>query len=155
MRHRSVSMSICVIAGAVLLSGAACNSGSTAPASDLAAARARWARTAPAAYTYTIRRSCECLPESSGPVSVAVRNRVVVSRQYIPSGAAVTAQYADIFPTVEGLFTIIETAIANGTKPLSVAYHPTFGYPTRIALGDPAVDAPLYIVSDFLPGLSP
>jgi hypothetical protein len=77
---------------------------------------------------------------------------VVVSRQYIPSGAAVTAQYADIFPTVEGLFTIIETAIANGTKPLSVAYHPTFGYPTRIALGDPAVDAPLYIVSDFVPG---
>jgi hypothetical protein len=144
-----------VIAAVVLLSGAACNSGSTAPADSLAAARARWARSAPAAYTYTIRRSCECLPESAGPVSVAVRNRVVVSRQYTPSGAAVTAQYADIFPAVEGLFAIIETAIANGAKPLSVEYHPTLGYPTRIALGDPAVDAPLYIVSDFLPGSSP
>ena len=59
-----------------------------------------------------------------------------------------TAQYADIFPAVEGLFTIIDTAIKNGTKPLTTQYDPTLGYPTRIALGDPAVDAPLYLVSD-------
>ena len=49
---------------------------------------------------------------------------------------------------MEGLFTIIDDAIKNGTKPLTTQYDPTLGYPTRIALGDPAVDAPLYLVSD-------
>jgi uncharacterized protein DUF6174 len=127
---------------------AACGSSSTAPADSLAAARARWARTGPAAYSYTILRTCECLPETSGPVTVNVRNGVVESQQYVSSGAAVTAQYAAIFPAVEGLFTIIDNAIRNGTKPLTTQYDPTFGFPTRIALGDPAVDAPLYIVSD-------
>jgi hypothetical protein len=151
IRFRSISSPALTLMAAVLLSGAACNSGSTAPADDLSAARTRWSRSAPAAYSYTIRRSCECLPESSGPVIVTVRNGVVESRQYTPSGAAVAAQYAEIFPAVEGLFAIIDGAIRNGTKPLTVDYHPTLGYPTRIALGDPAVDAPLYLITDLRP----
>jgi len=139
------------LAASVALGWAACNSGSTGPADELTAAKARWSRSAPDAYSYTIRRSCECLPESSGPVVVTVRNGVVESRQYTQSGAAVASQYADIFPAVEGLFAIIDGAIRNGTKPLTVEYHPTLGYPTRIALGDPAVDAPLYIITDLRP----
>ena len=127
---------------------AACSSGSTGPSDSLAAARARWARNAPTAYSYTIQRSCECLAESAGPVTVVVRNGTVESRQYVSSGASVTAEYAPIFPAVEGLFTIIDDAIKNGTKPLTTQYDPTLGYPTRIALGDPAVDAPLYLVSN-------
>ena len=83
-----------------------------------------------------------------GPVTVSVRNGVVESQQYVSSGATVAAQYAAIFPAVEGLFEIIDDAIRNDTKPLTIQYDPTLGYPTRIALGDPAVDAPLYIVSD-------
>jgi hypothetical protein len=95
-----------------------------------------------------IARSCECTAEMSGPVIVSVRNGVVESRQYTQSGATVASRYADVFPAVEGLFTLIDDAIRNGTKPLTVEYDPALGYPTRIALGDPAVDAPLYIVSD-------
>ena len=133
-------------AGLVLL--AACSSSSTGPADSLAAARARWARGAPTAYSYTIQRSCECLAETAGPVTVVVRNGAVESRQYVSSGASVASQYASIFPSVEGLFTIIDDAIKNGTKPLTTQYDATLGYPTRIALGDPAVDAPLYLVSN-------
>ena len=51
----------------------------------------------------------------------------------------------------KGQFAIIDGAIRNGTKPLTVEYHPTLGYPTRIALGDPAVDAPLYTITDLRP----
>ena len=94
------------LASLVLL--AACGSGSTAPADSLAAARARWARNAPPAYSYTIQRSCECTAEMTGPVAVVVRGGVVESRQYVSSGASVAPQYASIFPAVEGLFTIIE-----------------------------------------------
>jgi hypothetical protein len=136
------------IAFAGLIVLAACGSSSTGPADSLSAARARWARNAPTAYSYTIQRSCECLAETAGPVTVVVRNGAVESQQYVATGAAVSAQYAPIFPAVEGLFTIIDNAIKNGTKPLTTQYDPTLGYPTRIALGDPAVDAPLYLVSD-------
>ena len=127
---------------------AACNSGSTSPTTQLTTARARWTRVGPASYTYTIARSCECTAESSGPVIVSVRNGVVESRQYAQTGASVASQYATTFPAVEGLFALIDDAIARGTRPLTVVYDPALGYPTRIALGDPAVDAPLYLVSD-------
>ena len=142
------SVVIAVVASA--LTGAACSSG-TAPAGELAAARSRWARSAPASYTVTIARSCECLPEMSGPVVVTVRNGVVDSRQYVGSGAAVTTPYVSLFPGVDGLFAIIDDAVRSGTRPLVAQYHPTLGYPTRIELGDPAVDAPVYVVSDLQP----
>jgi len=146
MRYRRASSCVISLAAVVVLSAAACNSGSTAPANELTAARTRWARVGPAAYTYAISRSCECLPEMSGPVIVMVRNGVVESRQYTRSNAAVPAQYAELFPAVEGLFAIVDDAIRNGTTPLSVQYDLTLGFPTRIALGDPAADAPVYSV---------
>ena len=133
------------VAWVALLAG--CSS-STGPAESLATARARWARFAPASYSYTIQRSCECFAEAAGPVTVVVRNGAVESRQYVSSGATVTAKYAPIFPAVEGLFAIIDDAIRNGTTPLTAQYDPTLGFPTRIALGDPAVDSPMYLVSD-------
>jgi len=135
---------------AVLLSGGACNSG-TGPAGELASARSRWSRLAPPSYTMTVSRTCECLPEMSGPVLVTVRNGVVESRQYVRSGAAVSDQYVAIFPGIDGLFAIIDDAVRNGTQPLKVEYDASLGYPTRIELGDPAVDAPVYIVSGLQP----
>jgi hypothetical protein len=135
----------------LVLAVAACRASSVEPAEGLATARARWARNAPASYSYTIQRSCECLTEAAGPVTVVVRNGVVESRTYVATGAAVAAQYASIFPAVEGLFAMIDDAIRSGTTPLTTRYDPTLGYPTRIALGDPAVDAPLYLVSNLVP----
>jgi hypothetical protein len=69
----------------------------------------------------------------------------------VPSGAAVTTPYVSLFPGVDGLFAIIDDAVRSGTRPLVAQYHPTLGYPTRIELGDPAVDAPVYVVSDLQP----
>src|SRR4051794_11611243 len=134
---------------ALVLGIAACGVSTTAPESGLAAARFRWAQRAPAAYTVTMLRTCECLREMTGPVTVSVRNGIAESRLYVESGAAVSPQYAALFPTVEGLFALIEAGIRSDTRPLSAQYDSALGYPTRFSIGDPAADAPLYIVSEF------
>jgi uncharacterized protein DUF6174 len=106
----------------------------TGPGLEFATARARWAQRGPGSYSITVRRSCECLPEMMGPVVVTVRNGVVESRQYTTNGAAVPSEYAELFPPVDGLFGVIETARRDGAARLDVSYDPTFGYPVRIAI---------------------
>ena len=150
MWRKRFSVSVGLATTVVALTAAACGSG-TAPSEELTAARSKWQRTGPASYTVTIRISCECTAEMAGPVVVTVRNGAVESRMYVPSGAAVSAQYVGSFPAVEGLFGLIEKAMRDGTKPLVAQYHPALGYPTRIELGDPAIDAPMYLVSDLQP----
>ena len=139
----------CAMAVAVLVLGAAACGNSTAPSDELAAARSRWGRLGPPSYTMTIRVVCECTPEMAGPVVVEVTNGSVTSRTYVQAGTPVSAEYFASFPTVEGLFALVENAIRTDTKPLVARYDSALGYPTRIELGDPAVDAPTYLVSDF------
>jgi hypothetical protein len=136
-------------AGMLLL--AACGGGVTEPTDDLARARARWARRGPTDYTLTIYRSCECLPEMSGPVTVTVRRGAVVAQQYERTGAPVAGAYAPNFPSVEGLFARIEAGLREIPRPREIRYHPTLGYPTRFVFGDPAVDAPVTEVTRFQP----
>ena len=150
MWRTRVSRSFFIATAATILAGAACSSG-TGPSGDLAAARSRWSRLAPTSYTVTVTRSCECLPGAAGLVVVSVRNGVVASRVYAHSGAPVSVEFATLFPGVDGLFELIDEAVRDGTRPLVARYHPTLGYPTRIELGDPAVDAPLYIISGLQP----
>lgn len=113
--------------------------------------RDAWFNTGVTSYRYTITRSCECLPESAGPVTVEVRNGLVVDRRY-ESGAAVSPQYSGIFTTVPGLFDIIEEAVALPAASLSVRYNEDYGYPESIAIDwvAGAVDDEVsYRVSDF------
>lgn len=133
------------------LATSACHPGNTGPADELAVARERWGRAGLPSYTMTVARSCECVPETSGPVRVVVRNRRVESRQYVESGAAVPERYADLFPGVEGLFAVIDQAMRTNTRPFAAYYDAVLGYPTRIELGDPAVDAPVYSVTELRP----
>ncbi|MDQ6886552.1 MAG: DUF6174 domain-containing protein [Gemmatimonadota bacterium] len=147
MRCCSALPSFAISAAVLTLNVGACRSTPTGPEAGLAAARARWTKLAPAAYTITLYRSCECLAEMSGPVEVAVRSGAGVSRRYVQSGAAVAPQYADLFLTVEGLFAIIDAAVRDGMRPLDARYDATLGYPTRVAIGDPATDAPVYSVT--------
>lgn len=151
-RSRSRWLTFAAVVGfASTVSTGGCNLGNTGPAGDLAEARERWAHHGPPSYVVTIERSCACLPEMSGPVVVTVRSGTVESRQYVRTGTAVTAQYADLFPTIDGLFAIIEEGMRDGTRPFLAYYDATLGYPTRIELGDPAVDAPVYSVTELRP----
>jgi len=141
LARSSITMLFVVVA-------AACQS-ATKPETGLASARARWAARGPDSYAVTVTHLCECLPEVSGPVRVTVRNKTVESRVYTSSGTAVAAQYASAFPSVEELFALIDGALRRGDSNVEAQYHPTLGYPTRFADGDPAVDAPLWVLSDF------
>jgi hypothetical protein len=145
--YRLARSSITALFLVTLVTLVACKS-TTTPQGGLAAARARWAARGPASYAVTVTRSCECIPEASGSVRVTVRSKAVESRVYTSSGAAVTAQYASVFPSVEELFVMIDAAIRRGAD-VQVKYDPTLGYPTRFAEGDPAVDAPLWVLSEF------
>ena len=69
------------------------------------------------------------------------------------TSATVTPPYAALFPTVDGLFVIVEQAKSSGAAPLIVSYDATLGYPTRIQIGDPAVDGPVLTVTEFLLGV--
>ena len=148
MWRKRLSVS-CAAAALVMVLGAAACGSSTAPSDDLAAARSKWSRLGPPSYTMTIRVVCECTAEMAGPVVVEVKNGSVASRTYVPAGRPVSAEYFASFPTVEGLFALVENAIRADTKPLVAQYDSALGYPTRIELGDPAIDAPMYVVSDF------
>jgi hypothetical protein len=99
----------------------------------LAQNRDLWASAGVTSYRYTISRSCECVPESAGPVTVEVRDGQVVDRRYA-SGAAVNLQYSEIFTTVPGLFAIIQEAVDLPAASLAVRYHEQFGYPESIAI---------------------
>jgi hypothetical protein len=124
----------------------------TAPDHGIGAARTRWAANGTPSYDITVSRSCECTAEMAAPVIVSVRNGSVQSRTYVASGAAVSPTFADLFPTVEGLFSIIDDAIEQRAAMLSVRYDPTYGYPVSISIDFNAVGADdeiVYTITNF------
>jgi Family of unknown function (DUF6174) len=146
------SSRIRTLAMALALGLGACKSSVTGPVSELAAARARWSSVAPTTYSVVIARSCECLQAAAGPVLVTVRNGVAQSRQYTQTGAPVTGSLSERFPTVEGLFAVIDAAIRDRIQPMQVEYDPALGYPTRVFIGDTSADGgEAYFASDVHP----
>jgi hypothetical protein len=116
----------------VALSGGC--SHSTAVERELAAAKHRWAQTAPPAYQVTIVLSCFCVNEITRPVVVAVRQGQVESRRYVDTGAEVDARYAFAFPTIDGLFALIEDAVARNAARVEATYDGARGFPVTIAI---------------------
>ena len=149
MRLTSLTFA-CLTAAASL---GACD-GPTAPERQLQAARLKWERTRPAAYTFSIARWCYCMQEGIGPVIVSVRDGVVESRTYVNSGAAVAPTDADYFPTVDGLFEVIEDARRQGADAINATFDPTRGFPVVISIDyvrAAADDEITYRATDFHP----
>lgn len=138
-------------AALLLLAIGACNGTATGPGSDFAAARARWARMAPVAYTVTMYRSCECEPETSGPIVLTVSNGTVESRYYELSGEVVPPEIGQWFPTVEGLFALIDAELREGRPPLNAEYDPILGFPIRFFLVGTLTEGKGYTLRDFRP----
>jgi hypothetical protein len=96
--------------------------------------RERWQSRGPASYSYVFRRICFCAPSATNPVVIQVRQREVISVRYEDPGAPVDPSLLSLYPTVEGLFAIIENAIDQDAEVVQARYDPTLGYPTSIAL---------------------
>lgn len=116
----------------------------------LAAARARWGERGPSDYTFTLTRSCFCLPEWTGPVTVLVKG-TVASRAYTETGEPVPAHLWEAFPDIPGLFHVVEQASAAGADLLEIVYDRELGYPRRIGIDYSfgwADDEVGYLISD-------
>lgn len=134
MRYASVVLTL--VLGVAL---AACHD-ATAPTTDLATAKMRWAKYGPGSYQLTVSSRCFCPSEVLGPVNVTVVNGVVQSRVYVPTGESLPEMYAPFFPSVDGLFANIDQQQQNGTI-ASARFDPALGYPVHITYaGDPASD---------------
>ena len=101
--------------------------------SDLARARQRWALSNIRSYDFTAARSCFCLQQALRPVTVTVTNGAVTQRTYADTGEPVPSTESE-FTTVEGLFDIIQAAIARHAAVVDARYDPETGVPLGISI---------------------
>jgi len=133
MTHYSApARRIAAVVALGLLSLTGCGD-AVAPEVALDRARQQWRNTAPDAYRLTIQRTCFC-GLVQGPVEVIVRDRVVQSRRDLATGLPLDARIADAYPTVDGLFELIDDAITRGADQVELTFDPMRGYPRRISL---------------------
>lgn len=136
----------------VLAALAACSdsSGPTG-ADDLYLANlTKWNTTGPRSYQMVLTRGCACpAPEA---VLVVVQNRVVASRTFVETGAAVPPGRAADFPDVPGLFALVKRARDEEAFSYNAAYDPTYGYPSSLYIdfvGNTLTDNVSYAVTEF------
>jgi hypothetical protein len=91
-----------------------------------------WAKQKLSNYRFSLSRTCFCLPKSSEPVKIEVRNGKVTSIVAVSDGKPVNREYFNKHDSIAKLFQVIEDALARKAHRLSVTYHPTLGYPTKI-----------------------
>lgn len=130
----------------------ACGDSTSPEEGDLRAARRRWETAGRLSYSFTLSRSCECTPEMAGPVRVTVQDGAVVSRVYVSGGGPVPPVLESAFPSIDGLFELIEEALRQNAYSLDVRYDATLGYPTIISVDydrQIADDEFVHIVSDY------
>ncbi len=101
---------------------------------DLAANRARWEALGLETYVYEVEHSCFCPVEAIGPVRVQVENGSVTSRTYPQSGDSVAATFSDVFPTVDGLFDVLQRAIDQNAADVQVTWDPDTGVPLHFSI---------------------
>jgi len=105
----------------------------TAPESDLAVSRQRWAMSNIRSYDFTASRSCFCAPQSLRSVTVSVTNGVVTRRVFADTGEPAPASESE-FSTVEALFDIVQGALARHAAVVDASYDPALGVPVRISI---------------------
>ncbi len=126
MRRTALGLLVCV-------GGAACSDlGPETLLGELERNQSRWEATRPASYVFAIERLCFCGVESRGPVRVRVQGTAVVERIYVDTGGSVPPALAELFPTVDGLFALVRSAIEDGAYEVRVMYHAVLGVPIDI-----------------------
>ena len=90
-------------------------------------AKARWALLAVDDYEIVIERVCFCGDVT--PVRVTVVDGNVIGRVYLDSGEPVPSERASFYPSVPGLFEILEDANRRGAS-INVSFDQQYGFPT-------------------------
>ncbi len=80
---------------------------------------------------YTLRVECFC-GFGPRPVDIFVVGDSVVSRRFHDDGSIVPESIRGVYPTIDGLFAIINEAIRQRPYRLDVTYDRSRGFPTLI-----------------------
>ncbi len=91
--------------------------------------RALWDAHRPETYTYNVQVLCFCPMTPLGGVVVRVSGTQVLGRTYAETGDAVDPVGADSYPSVDGLFQILEDAVNRDAAHISVTWDPDTGVP--------------------------
>lgn len=101
----------------------------TGPEDELQDNLDRWTELAPTSYTYAVSRLCFCGAEAIGPVRITVEDGTVTERVYVETGDPVSGTFAELFPTVDGLFEVLADAYERDAAQIDVTYDPETGVP--------------------------
>jgi len=109
-------------------------------------AKTKWDSQSGQFYTIQSQRFCECVAEMSAQMKISVSENLILSAFDVVSDAVISNQVREEIYTVDGLFALIEKAIADGTS-IEVTYNEEFGYPetVKIDLEKLAVDGGLHV----------
>ena len=124
------------------------------PLDRLRRQRSLWMAQSHTDYHYVLRRGCFCTPETVGPVEVEVQGGQVVALTYVETGDAVS-NWTELWPTIPGLFDLLERALDGEADDVQIEYHPTLHYPVTADIDyiEEAIDDELYLaVLSFTPG---
>lgn len=101
--------------------------------------RAKWQSIAVPDYDMQQQRICECLPETTGPMYIRVRDDTIAAMWVLASFEPVAQDVWQLFRSVNELFDAIRQAIDDGVDVLEVEYDEEFGYPAQLLI-DPSVN---------------
>lgn len=98
---------------------------------DLSWARRTWSSQFISDYEYVVRRNCYCTM-GGVLVRVTVQGDRVVSREIDGTGVGIPASMAYLYPTIDGLFSLVQEAIDSRADDINASYDSRYGFPTDI-----------------------
>lgn len=116
---------------------------SGSPADRLERNRQRWADQGQANYAYTVGVGCFCPTWLVQPARVVVRADTVAAVRDPSTGEPLqdpstdeplTDAQREAFPTIDGLFDMVERAVRENADRLDVRYDSRFGHPREIGV---------------------
>ena len=137
---------------------------SGSPADRLERNRQRWAEQGQADYAYTVQVGCFCPTWFVQPARVVVRADTVAAVRNPATGEPLqnpstdeplTDAQRETFPTIAGLFDVVERAVREDAKKLEVQYDSRYGHPREIEIDfreNVADDEIAYTVRDLVRG---
>lgn len=141
LRLRRASLAL---SGVLSLAASACSSQSDAER-DFDRAQTRWHRAGLVNYSYKNTVVCFCGPDATVPMTVTVRNGVVVRVVDRVTGATKPLTYRT---SIDSLFSQVAEEIRVRPGRLQVTYDAVLGFPRSLTYGTPENDGGGFITAD-------
>ncbi len=112
----------------------ACGGNATGPAEfGLRSARELWQQAAILDYSVTVERRCVC-DGANRPVVVQVSGGAVVSTTDAQTGDPIDISALGPYPSVEGMFEILQDAVDTDAHDIIATYQIDLGYPLELQI---------------------